>query len=76
MFLNAKEAYCLTINYLQVYVQEKIFSLCPVSHFAQEQFWNRLAQNKNSNFASQSDNSFFAQDCHLNQNTTKVTLTR
>ena len=39
-----------------------IFSLCPDSHFAYEQFRNCLAQGKNSHFAHQSENSPFAQD--------------
>ena len=39
-----------------------VFSLCPDSHFAHEQFRNRTAQSKNSYFARQSENSHFAQD--------------
>ena len=39
-----------------------VFSLCPDSHFAHEQFRNCTAQSKNSYFARQSENSHFAQD--------------
>ena len=39
-----------------------VFSLCPDSHFAHEQFRNSTAQRKNSYFARQSENSHFAQD--------------
>ena len=39
-----------------------VFSLCPDSHFAHEQFWNCTAQSENSYFARQSENSHFAQD--------------
>ena len=43
-------------------MRSHVFSLCPNSHFAHEQFRNCTAQNKNSYFARQSENSRFAQD--------------
>ena len=43
-------------------MRSHVFSLCPDSHFAHEQFRNCTAQNKNSYFARQSENSHFAQD--------------
>ena len=39
-----------------------VFSFCPDSHFAHDQFRNCTAQSKNSYFARQSENSHFAQD--------------
>ena len=43
-------------------MRSHVFSLCPDSHFAHEQFRNCTAQSKNSYFARQSENSHFAQD--------------
>ena len=43
-------------------MRSHVFSLCPDSHFAHEQFRNCIAQSKNSYFARQSENSHFAQD--------------
>ena len=43
-------------------MRSQVFSLCPDSHFAHEQFRNCTAQSKNSYFARQSENSHFAQD--------------
>ena len=43
-------------------MRSHVFSLCPDSHFAQEQLRNCTAQSKNSYFAPQSENSHFAQD--------------
>ena len=43
-------------------MRSHVFSLCPDSHFALEQFRNCTAQSKNSYFARQSENSHFAQD--------------
>ena len=37
------------------------FPLCPDSHFAQEQFYNFIAQGKNSYIAQRSENYHFAQ---------------
>ena len=42
-------------------MRSHVFSLCPDSHFAHEQFRNCTAQSKNSYFARQSENSHFAQ---------------
>ena len=43
-------------------MRSHVFSLCPDSHFAHEQFRICTAQSKNSYFARQSENSHFAQD--------------
>ena len=43
-------------------MRSDVFSLCPNSHFAQEQFRNCTAQSKNSYFARQNEISHFAQD--------------
>ena len=43
-------------------MRSQVFSLCPDSHIAHEQFRNCTAQSKNSYFARQSENSHFAQD--------------
>ena len=43
-------------------MRSHVFSLCPDSHFALEQFRNCTAQSKNSYFARHSENSHFAQD--------------
>ena len=39
-----------------------VFSLCPDSHFAHEQFRNCTVESKNSNFDRQSEDSHFAQN--------------
>ena len=41
-------------------MRSHVFSLCPDSHFAHEQFRNCTSQNKNSYLARQSENSHFA----------------
>ena len=43
-------------------MRSHVFSLCPGSHFAHEQFRNCTTQSKNSYFARQSETSHFAQD--------------
>ena len=43
-------------------MRSHVFSLCPDSHFAHEQFRNCTAQSKNFYFARQIENSHFAQD--------------